>query len=243
MKNKILVLILSTNEIIYNSLKIAQSETWVKYAEEKGIICIFYSGSNNPDILINNNLNLYCDDRIESSGIKLIKALQYIEQSNFDYTHIYRTNLSSFIYIDDFIEFINKLPVNYYGGYIESVSSILSLQNIISFFYNKYFKSRLNTILFASGSGFFLSKNLVKSITSSKKLNFNFLDDVMVGIFFKNLVIQHIARYNMFDTDQKCKDIHSFHIRIKSENREFDALLMYQLNKFNNLKAYLSSNL
>jgi hypothetical protein len=46
----------------------------------------------------------------------------------------------------------------------------------------------------------------------------------------------------MFDTDQKCKDIHSFHLRIKSENRESDALLMYHLNKFSNLKNYLFSS-
>jgi hypothetical protein len=118
----------------------------------------------------------------------------------------------------------------------------MNIKNFIFFYFNKYFNPQLNTILFASGSGFFLSKNLIKSITSSKNLKLNFLDDVMIGIFFKNLVIHHITRYNMLDTDQKCKDIHSFHVRIKSENRESDALLMYQLNKFSNLKDYLLSS-
>jgi hypothetical protein len=118
----------------------------------------------------------------------------------------------------------------------------MNIKNFIFFIFNKYFNPQLNTILFATGSDFFLSKNLIKSITSSKNLNFNFLDDVMVGIFFKNLVIHHIARYNMFDTDQKCKDIHSFHLRIKSENRESDALLMYHFSKFSNLKNYLFSS-
>ena len=46
----------------------------------------------------------------------------------------------------------------------------------------------------------------------------------------------------MIDIDQKCKDIKSFHVRIKSNDRESDALLMYPLNKFNTLKDFLISN-
>ena len=46
----------------------------------------------------------------------------------------------------------------------------------------------------------------------------------------------------MIDTDQKCKDINSFHVRIKSNDRDSDALLMYQLNKFKNLKDFLIAN-
>jgi hypothetical protein len=111
-KNKIL----STNDKIYYNFKKSIIQTWITNAEKHDIQCIFYEGSA-VDRLEKNILKIDCCDKTQSTGKKLYKALDFIVKNNIDFTHIYRTNLSSFIYIEDFIKYYTALPKIFYGGY------------------------------------------------------------------------------------------------------------------------------
>jgi hypothetical protein len=86
---------------------------------------------------------------------------------------------------------------------------------------------------------FFLFKELVYRILSSNTINFDYLDDVMIGDILKNQTIINIPRYDIIDSNKAEKNINAFHIRIKTTNRDLDSLLMYDLNKFKTLKQYI----
>ena len=118
--NKILILILSTNDKRYENFINNCTTTWVKNARKNDIRCIFYSGGAPYDKLENDQLTLNCDDSLKGTSFKLFSALKYIENSGIQYTHIYRTNLSSFIFVS---------PI------------ILSNSSRCSFILNKRFKS------------------------------------------------------------------------------------------------------
>ena len=109
MKNKILVLILSTIDNRYDDFIEGCTNGWVYKARQNGIRCIFYSGGAEESTLENDILKLKCDDSLSGTAYKLYKALDFIEKSKIESTHIYRTNLSSYIFVDDFINFVNKI--------------------------------------------------------------------------------------------------------------------------------------
>ena len=151
-KNKILIL--STNDKAYDTFKKLITDTWVSNAQ-KHFNCIFYEGDNKLD---GNILKLNCNDNTLNTGKKLLQALNFIEKSKIEYTHIYRTNLSSFLYINDFINYCNLLPHSFYGG-LKAQYFKFNIFNILpSLFQNLLFKIPLITINYAAGSGFFFPK-------------------------------------------------------------------------------------
>ena len=231
-KNKILILILSTKDNRYIDFIEGCTNGWVKKARQNGIRCIFYSGGAEESKLENDILKLKCDDSLSGTAYKLYKALEVIEKSNIEYTHIYRTNLSSFIFVDDFINFVNKINNEFYAGFIGYYNkiSILNKFHFISIHFSEIFKFQI--IKFSSGSGFFLSRNLVLEIINNKKLKFKYNDDVMIGNALHGKHITPISRYDICDSevfpvnfDSKC-----FHVRLKSSRRDIDASRLIQLN-------------
>jgi hypothetical protein len=152
--NKILILILSTKDNRYDSFINNCSNTWVRNARNNGIRCIFYSGGAQIDKLENDHLELNCDDSLNGTAYKLFKALDFIENSDIEYTHIYRTNLSSYIYVDDFVNFSKAIDSTFYGGVIGKFNKISCLNrfhsisvvssNFLKFQSNKLFMINLN---------------------------------------------------------------------------------------------------
>ena len=245
-KNKILILILSTCDPSYNNFKKAISETWVRTARQNGIRCIFYSGNNIKNELINDELKLCCDDSLKNTGKKLYYALKFIHSSQIEFTHIYRTNLSSFLFINKFENYVNKLDISFYGGYTNYFHKlkILNRYRPISILFSRLLN--FQKINYAAGTGFFLSKDLIEKIINFNNIPFHFIDDVMVGEILK-IKINDIPRYDFVNDDiinisllnveliENC-----FLIRLKSLNRHNDVSKIYQINKFNSLKDYLT---
>lgn len=237
MKKKIvIILILSTKDVRYKKFIDACNQGWVKLAREKGIRCIFYSGGAEKNSLENDNLFLNCDDSLSGTALKLYKALEFLENNKIQYTHIYRTNLSSFIFIDAFLKYIDSINDDIYGG-------VIGYFNKISFFNKFHFLSSFaskslsfQVIKFASGSGFFLSKKYVLKLLLAKNINFNFIDDVMLGSVLENINIVPIPRYDIVDYLPSNHDPICFHIRLKSSNRHSDSDRLQRLIKFNSLE-------
>jgi hypothetical protein len=238
-KNKILILILSTNDKAYDTFKKSITDTWVSNAQ-KYFTIIFYEGDNIDNKLDGNILKLNCNDSTLNTGKKLLHALNFIQKSKIEYTHIYRTNLSSFLYIDDFINYCNLLPHTFYGGLKAQYLNFNFFNRLPSIFQNLLKKIPFITINYAAGSGFFLSKDLVLKIVNSNKINYFYLDDVMIGNILRNHTIINIPRYDIINQNNSTKNSNAFHVRIKTTNRLEDALLMYDLNKFKCLNDYLT---
>jgi hypothetical protein len=259
-KNIVLILILSTNDKEFEKFKKSITATWYNNAKKRGIRCIFYSGGNEVDELIDDDLKLNCDDSIIGSSKKLHKALKFIDESNIEYTHIYRTNLSSFLFIDDFIKFSDNLNHTFYGGvklyynHLGIIENYRKLTILIKLLYNqikiidkiKIIKKigleilKFRIIEYASGAGFYISKDLVKLIINEKNINYKLIDDVMIGEILHKQNIIDMSRYDILNKihyanmDEKC-----FHVRLKTNNRNNDANKMYHLNTFLNFKDFI----
>ena len=171
------------------------------------------------------DLNLNDDDKLilntpESymPGI-LIKTIESFKIINnlYDYKHIIRTNLSSFFIVENILKISENLnDNNIYAG----VNGIQPAQNIP----------------FVSGSGFWLSRDIVNIILNNKnKLNKNLVDDVSIGDLLSNINKSKLDRYDLtngieiFDKKKLIEDIiekEHYHIRINSINKNLDIKYM-----------------
>lgn len=140
---------------------------------------------------------------------KTIEAMRYVSE-NYDYDFIYRTNISSFLILDRFVNFVDKLPRSgIYNGVIGNHEGQL----------------------FVSGAGFLLSKDNVRLLISGKKelltecLDYVDYDDVAIGKFFQLHNI-HPTTSHRIDIIDFLKDISKlnnipndiYHFRIKNNN-------------------------
>ena len=242
MSNKILILILSTKDSRYDNFINNCTNTWVENARKNGIRCIFYSGGAPVDKLEHDHLSLNCDDSLGGTAYKLYKALDFIENSDIEYTHIFRTNLSSYIFLEDFINFSKAIDPTFYGGVIGKFNKISCLNRFhsISVFSSIFLK--FQTILYASGSGFFISKDLVALILKKRDLNFNYIDDVMIGKALLGQKITFITRFDIANTIEIYPfESNCYHVRLKSSNRTIDAQRLLLLNKYLNLPSFIAS--
>jgi hypothetical protein len=217
---KILILVLSYKDNdIYSKFHKTQKETWdsVNVSEIK---TYYYFGNNNIDEIYDNEILLNIPDGVSLINYtnKMIKAFEMIKGFNVDY--IFRTSSSSYIDKKRLLKYIEDKPKNnFYSGFIGTY----------------------NNINFASGSGFFLSKDLFNLILNNKdKLNYELYDDVSVGDFLKNINIEIInnKRYDILNESLDIEKINNkefleyFHYRFKiMANRDIDIINMKKIYK------------
>lgn len=189
-----------------------------------------------------NELKLAVDDSLDSTGMKLFRALDYIDNSGIEYDYIYRTNLSSYIFIENFINWANTITdEDLYAG--------VTVKANLNHRWPYRFMCRLaerfhpdNTIPFATGAGFWISQKNVQRVLSDKKLDFRLADDAMVGecLHRHGIKITPVSRIDFngnsisyfADASGKMEQIaHCFHIRCKSNDRARDAARFYELNE------------
>jgi len=201
---KLIVLIIASD---YPNHYIEMQNIWKKYMNSNTNIKSYFLKSKidiQDNIVINENENTIYVKNSESliPGIfhKTIESIKYflnLSDSHFDY--IYRTNLSSLLNLDKMHYFIHNNKVNY-GGFI----------------------GYHNDIEFASGSGFFLSRDACEYlIKNSIDINIEIPDDVLIGyIMNKKYQIDFINRNDITNEDNKIPmDSNTiFHYRCKSNN-------------------------
>jgi len=240
-RNKIIILILSTKDTRYDDFVKSCTEGWVKKARENGFRCIFYSGGAERNSLENDNLLLDCDDSLSGTALKLYKALEFIENNKIHYTHIYRTNLSSFIFIDTFKKYSEKINDDIYAGVIGCFNKVTLFNkfHLLSTFASKFLA--FQALKFASGSGFFLSRNHILKLINTDKINFNYIDDVMLGSVLEGIKIVSIPRYDIVNNLPSKYESNCFHVRLKSTNRQNDAIRLKLLSNYNSLEDLIES--
>lgn len=164
-------------------------------------------GCNNEDIIVSNTpeeYNLIAD--------KTLYSLQYIED-NYDYKHVFRTNLSSFLILDKLIKYHEQLPsTNLYFG-------------VASYAPNR----------FISGAGMWLSRDVINELLKHKN-NKNYkkiYDDVWFGNFLSDYY-DNLINKNLIDTGYTPPSIR-YDINDTSSGSEYNNILEHvnYIKKYN----------
>jgi hypothetical protein len=184
---KICILILSTNNKSYDCFKYAIRSTWLSDFKNKSIDCFFYEGDSDTDQIIGDTIYLSVKDEIKATFYKFYKCLEFLHSNNRKYDLYFRANLSCYIDVVEFMEFINyfNLDNNTFSGKLggtyllsELTLKYKSLRN-----YTKYLKIG-KKISFYSGAGFFIGSRKVEFILKygNRFKNAFIVDDVLIGM-------------------------------------------------------------
>lgn len=159
------------------------------YSNYKNIKTYFISFDNNNEKFKNNDYyldnNLLIFKGIESlvPGVlnKTLKALHYCKE--FEYDYIVRTNISTIINYNNLIKYLEKNPINFYGG---------GENNILSWNGGGINDDTWYGTNFISGTSIILSKKCVNFIIENEnKIIKEIVDDVSLGILFR----EHYNKY------------------------------------------------
>ena len=218
-KIKVLILVLSLtdNGGIYDRFKESQLETWDSITVD-GVKTFYYYGNSTENKIIGNDIHVTTPEDLWNCGIKTIEALKVINQK-FDYDFLYRTNSSSYVDKEMLIRHLNSAPKNkYYAGHYANHDGVS----------------------YTSGSGIMLSKDLVDLILD-KGLSNTYIDDVDIGKLMNShgIYTQDILRCH-HDYGENFLTCDGILYRLKTENREWDLIQMYQIHKLklNKYKNY-----
>ncbi len=225
---------------------------WYKEAISKNIKVFFYSGGHSEDVFWNDKeIRVIEDDSIKNSYRKFFSAQKLVRDKFPDIKLFYRTNLSSYIDIKEFVNYISccDLTSQSYHGFAGKANLISEL-----FYGNKLlhvFFKRINigtSIDFYSGSGFFIGVDLCNLLKYSRHSNY-LIDDVEIGrqlmeipingsssIYRRLLITDSFNKINLHDLKKMINDFNLFHYKFKHKNRFVD---IEYLEKFERLEFRL----
>ncbi len=210
---KILILLLSSDKYPSPKNEKAQKDTWINDAFNRGIEVINFKGGASNTRFEDHYLYLDTDDSINGVGYKTIEAFRWILK-NRDFDILFRVNSSSFVCIDNFIEFVDNIKKeNLYCGHIIPINIPGANENIE----------------FISGSGIIFNKKTISSIVSNKKLwDHSLIDDVALGKLMSEIGIEPSAgrlfQLNSSPFKQNI-DFSHYHYRCKIEDYGYPRFL------------------
>jgi hypothetical protein len=206
---KILIIVLSYNDSggIYSKFYQSQKETWDSENVD-GVQTLYLFGDNKTNEIVDDKILVdVVENGINICGYKTLKAFDLIK--NFDFDFVFRTNSSSYVDKKKLINFIaDKSKHNHYSGFL----------------------GEHNGIIFASGSGFFISKDLINLVLDNSDIwNHELIDDVAIADILK--------KHKISPTENPRFDVHSlnnlpnnyFHYRLKTGDRNIDIQNMYNI--------------
>lgn len=213
MKN-VLILILSCSDPVYQKLASdGINKTW-NSTHLINAPTLYYEGGHNE--LYHDDSTIYLTEPDDYASItrKTLQAFRYAI-NNFDFDYIFRTNSSSYIHKTKLLDWLSDKPTNnFYSGVI-----------------GEYGDTR-----YAAGSGYTISKNLVKLIVDNPtQLDINYIDDVALGKFL-NIPIFPAPRKDLYCVTNRDYEIGQyFHYRCKcSDDRNIDIQHMHNIHKLFN---------
>ena len=214
--NIIILIIASDNTDNY----IEMQNIWRKYMNKCNPNIKSFFIKNDPtlneEIICNNDIIYIKENENYIPGIlsKTIKSIQYC-LNNFEFDYIYRTNLSSFLNLYKMNDFIKTNNILNYGGVIGD----------------------WNGIKYASGSGFFLSKEACLYLCQNNNLlDYNMYDDISIGFFLSkkyNIFFIDRCNINSLDNDKFIINNNIFHYRCKCDDNH--SITISIMNKLYNM--------
>jgi hypothetical protein len=202
---KILIVVLSyLDNGIYTKFFETQNESWNSVRVD-GVETFFLTGNHNKDEIDGSLIKTNVKESIFHCGFKTIKAFELLE--NLEYDYIFRTNSSSYVDKKMLFDYLYDKPRdNFYCGVI----------------------GNYRNILYASGSGFAISKNAVDLVLQNKEIwDHGYIDDVSLGLLLKKFDISPTLapRFDVQTVDDNTP-MDYYHYRIKTSNRERDCQYM-----------------
>lgn len=176
----------------------ALQSIWLSYMDSSPQIdCYFIKGrpeQEEPAVLEEATLYLKIEEGYPTIWHKTLKAFEFFQPRLNNYDFVYRTNLSSFIHFDRYLEFCRTLPKT---GLCSAVVGH-------------------HVIPFPSGAGFTLSCDLVHRLLEDPPEQY-IMDDVTVGLALLKwgIKIVEAPRFDIEDENQPI-DPHAFHYRVKT---------------------------
>lgn len=218
---KVLISILAKEDNnIYSKLEETIRNTWLKI-KPNNVDVIFYYG-NGKNELIGDSLYLNIPDTYNTISQKTVMMYNYIYNNMNNYDYIFRTNLSSYVDIPLLVDFLTDKPKEkFYCG----------------------IKGKHGSIEFASGSGYFISKDLLKLIVDNQNdWDNNIIDDLAAGKFMKkyNIKINENAKREDLDINKITNITKKYHYRCKQKNRLDDIKLMYKIYNYGKNRTNIS---
>jgi hypothetical protein len=199
----ILHLVLAAKTDHYSPIIDTAKKTWMKNSPKNIKTIFMYGGS---DKIYWDNKDSFYVNRPESLDLcfyKIICAYETFLETDFDY--IFRSNCTGYFDLINLNKFIENKPLkNFYCGC----------------------NGVLNGVNFASGSGYFISKDLVESIVENKHILFEYgmpgyFDDVAIGKFitqYLNVEIDDSARRIDLSPNQITDDLDMSHYHYRILN-------------------------
>ncbi len=168
MNKKIIIIVQNSNKYPSNLMVPFIRKTW---GNSNDIQTIIFQGDSIENYLDSNNiLYLNVPGNYESLTEKLLSCLDWVD-NNLEYDYILRTTTTSYIDIINLQKFVNKLPTS-------------KLYCSVPDTYPPYEHEKEDEIVFGSGAGVILSKDIIKLILNNlDKWDFTLLDDVAMGKF------------------------------------------------------------
>ena len=168
--------------------------------------------------LENNEILTGIPDLYSLIGAKTLHAFE-ISLRNCEFDYIFRTNVSSYLDLKGLQQFVEDKPRNgFYAGAIGNHQGVN----------------------FASGCGYFISRDLVNSVIEKRDLwDHNLIDDVSLGKLLTqelNVSIEGVNRIDFNSADLDSAQIKensggNFHFRCKSENPDDTIHIMKMLHQ------------
>ena len=209
------ILVIASRTKLYDSFK----NLWAQYAKSTLRIRVYFIYSGDHP---HTDTELYFPGK-ESlcPGIlnKTLQAFEYVNQHH-TYTHLLRTNLSSFYHFPRLLSFQTSLP-------LEQVYCAV--------------KGRYKNIVYGSGAGFILSPDLVQYIVKHQRnLEIHLPDDVAIGKLLWQYPIIPSPRIDFTNHTssmdpaiqrklEQLKNGKSFHCRIKNPGHRDLDLVIYEM--------------
>jgi len=209
MSKKILISVLSLEQEPYISLEKTIRDTWASKTYPNVDIIYYYGGSDEIK-LVGDKFYSNTSEGLYNIGYKTLNLFDYLLK-NHDFDYIFRTNSSSYVNIEELLEFIEYKPLeNFYSGVIGNYGGIN----------------------FASGSGYFISRDLVELVVEQKdRWDHTLIDDVSLGKLMSEngIKIYKGKRCDMINYTHNMNN--HYHYRVKTENnRSNDIKLMFILH-------------
>jgi hypothetical protein len=207
---KILISVLSLNREPYIGLEKTIRETWAS-ERHKDVEVIYYYGDSNEIKLTDDRLFLDTPEGLMNIGYKTLKMYEYILE-NYEFDYLFRTNSSSYVNIEKLKEFIRDKPnEKFYSGT----------------------EGKYNGVPFASGSGYFLSKDNVEFVLEHRnEWDHTLIDDVSLGKLLTNRGIKIMGGKRLDIVNTLHIDLNHYHYRVKNKgDRRVDSERMYNIYK------------
>lgn len=207
---KIIICVLSLEKEPYISLEKTIRETWGNNTTSS-VEIIYYYGNGDENKLVGDKFYSKTPEGLYNIGYKTLNLFEYLI-NNYDFDYIFRTNLSSYVNINSLVDFIKDKPNdNFYSGVVGNSGDIK----------------------FASGSGYFISRDLIKKVINNKSnWDHNLIDDVSLGKLMMKLNIPIYPGKRMDIKNTLHLSENHYHYRVKNPiNREVDIIRMNKIHK------------